>query len=74
MAAFSIVALYPTPTNLKMAVWPSDTPRMWFCRYARVVPGINQYDGTVEGRMRKHTPHLSLLLDFLVLDSDICLP
>ena len=55
MAVFSIVALYPTPTNLKMAVCPSDTPRMWFCRYARVVPGINQYDGTV-GEKEKTYP------------------
>lgn len=38
MAELSTVALYPTPTNRKMAVCPSETPSMWFCRCARVVP------------------------------------
>lgn len=28
MAVFSIVALYPTPTSRRIAVWPSLTPRM----------------------------------------------
>lgn len=38
MAVLSIVALYPTPTRRKIAVWPSETPRIWLLRYARVVP------------------------------------
>lgn len=43
VAVFSTVALYPIPTKRRIAVCPSDTPNMWFCRYARVVPNfVNQ--------------------------------
>lgn len=41
LEAGSTVARYPTPTRRRIAVWPSETPRIWFWRYARVVPGGN---------------------------------
>jgi hypothetical protein len=32
VALVSMVARYPTPTRRRIAVWPSDTPRIWFWR------------------------------------------
>lgn len=38
VAVSSTEARKPTPTKRRIALWPSLTPRMWFWRYARVVP------------------------------------
>jgi hypothetical protein len=69
VAVFSTVALYPTPTSLRIAECPSDTPRIWFCRYARVVPNCCKYRERRWLPGTNLTPHLPLLLHLSVFHS-----
>ena len=59
VAVSSTVARKPTPTKARMALWPSETPRMWFWRYARVVPCHQLAKSQSQSSLVLDIPHIA---------------